>query len=414
MSEPDSVPVVLIEYQNSDPLKLADDERATLRTLVPGITITESALGPDFYVLNPGGRVGAVQIGSKRFVLRPKIGIRRLLFLVSYSMDPRQWRQLGFDFEDDDDLFEALIAGFAFQLEQALRQGLCNGYRQEEGALFTVRGQIRVADQIRNHFGVMPPIECAYDEFTDDIPMNQLLKAAIVRLGMLRIKSPSSRARLRSLGAAFSNVSYVSFDPEHLPQVRYDRSNSHFRGPVEFARLILRSRSIDAEAGRVSGASFLINLATVFEDFVVTALREVLGLSPQSFPQHAAGRPLFLDAEKQLRLEPDISWWRHGHCVFIGDVKYKRTPDTAGVKHPDLYQLLAYTTATQLPHGLLIYAAGEETSREISIPAAAKRIEVATLNLDREPVNVLAQIKEIASTVRYQGSAGMTGHALVA
>jgi 5-methylcytosine-specific restriction enzyme subunit McrC len=407
MSELDSAPVVLVEYQNSDPLKLADDERTALRRLVPGITITESAPGPDLYVLNPGGRVGAVQIGSKRFVLRPKIGIRRLLFLISYSMDPGQWRQLGFDFEEDDDLFEALIPGFAFQLERALRHGLCSGYRREEGALFTVRGQIRVADQIRNHFGVIPPVECAYDEFTDDIPMNQLLKAAIVRLGMLRIKSPPSRARLRSLAAAFSNVTYVSFDPEHLPEVRYDRANSHFRGPVEFARLILRSRSVDAEAGRVSGASFLINLATVFEDFVVTALRETLALSPQSFPQHAAGRPLFLDADERLRLEPDVSWWSDDRCVFVGDVKYKRTPDIAGVKHPDLYQLLAYTTATQLPHGLLIYAAGEETSREISIPAAGKKIEVATLDLDREPVEVLAQIEKMASVVRHRASAGL-------
>jgi 5-methylcytosine-specific restriction enzyme subunit McrC len=414
MSEPDGAPVVLVEYQNSDPLKLTDDERATLRTLVPGITITESALGPDSYVLNPGGRVGAVQIGSKRLVLRPKIGIRRLLFLLSYSMDPRQWRQLGFGFDDDDDLFEALIPGFSFQLEQALRQGLCSGYRKEEGALFTVRGQIRVADQIRNHFGVMPPIECSYDEFTDDTPMNQLLKAAIVRLGILRIKSPTSRARLRSLAAAFSNVSYVSFDPEYLPQVRYDRANDHFRGAVELARLILRSRSIDADAGRVSGASFLINLATVFENFVVTALREVLGLSPQSFPQHAAGRPLFLDADMQLRLEPDISWWSHGRCVFMGDVKYKRTPDAAGVKHPDLYQLLAYTTATQLPHGLLIYAAGEETSREISIPAAAKKIEVVTLDLDREPVEVLARIKETSFVVKTQAPAALASLAALA
>jgi 5-methylcytosine-specific restriction enzyme subunit McrC len=404
MSEPEGARTVLVEYQNSEPMRLAKDERTTLRTLVPGITITESPLGPELYVLNPGGRVGAVQIGSRRFVLRPKIGIRRLLFLLSYSMDPRQWRRLGFDFDDEDDLFEALIPGFAFQLEEALRQGLCSGYRREQAALQTVRGQIRVADQIRAHFGAMPPVECSYDEFTDDIPMNQLLKAAIVRLGMLRIKSPSSRARLRSLAAAFSNVTYVPFDPDHLPEVRYDRANSHFRGPVEFARLILRSRSIDAEAGRVAGASFLINLATVFEDFVVTALREDLALSPQSFPQHAAGRSLHLDAAKKLRLEPDISWWCQGRCVFIGDVKYKRTPDTGG-EHADVYQLLAYTTAVDLPCGLLIYAAGEEASHEIAIPAAGKKIEVATIDLDRRPDEVLAQVNEIASLVRHRASA---------
>ena len=402
-----SAPVtVLVEHRNSPPIGLSIGERDSLRKLAPGVSAVAVSGAEDLYVLNPGNNVGAFQLGDRRFVLKPKIGIRRLLFLLSYSMDPRQWQRLGFDFAEDEDLFEALIPGFAFQLEEALRRGLLNGYRLEESALPTVRGRIRVADQLRTSFGLIPPVECSYDEFSDDIVVNRLLKAAIARLGEIRIRDPDSRARLRALAGAFSNVSAVSFDPRQLPEVRYDRLNMHFRRPVEFARLVLRSRSVDGRAGDVGGASFLIDLAKVFEDFVATALRETLALPPHLFPQGARRRHLHLDFERKLGLQPDISWWRGDRCVFIGDVKYKKTAPTAGVQHPDLYQLLAYTTATALTHGLLVYAAGEETRSVIRVPGAGKEIEVLSLDLDREPQDVLQQIDRIADVVRAQASAG--------
>lgn len=405
-SEASAPATVLVEHRDSQPIKLSAGERDSLQVLIPGVSATAVPGGQDLYILNPGNSVGAVQLADRRFVLRPKIAIRRILFLLSYSMDPRQWERLGFDFSEEDDLFEALIPGFAFQLKEALRHGLLNGYRLEEDSLQTVRGRIRIADQLRTTFGLIPPVECSYDEFTDDIVINQLLKAAIARLGEIRIRDPRSRTRLRELAGAFANVSPISFDARQLPEVRYDRLNVHFRRPVEFARLVLRSRSVDARAGDVGGSSFLIDLAKVFEDFVVTALQETLGLPPHLFPQQAWRRHLHLDSDRKLGLRPDISWWRGDRCVFTGDVKYKKTAAAAGVQHPDLYQLLAYTTATGLAQGLLIYAAGEETESVIRIPGAGKEIKVVALDLDRDPEDVLRQIDRIADVVRAQAATG--------
>ena len=90
-------------------------------------------------------------------------------------------------------------------------------------------------------------------------------------------------------------------------------------------------------------------------------------------------------------LLPDISWWEAGQCLFVGDVKYKRLGDNE-VKHADIYQMLAYTIATGLPGGLLIYAHGEADRAAHVITRAGKRIEVVTLDLRGTPDDVLAQI----------------------
>jgi len=92
------------------------------------------------------------------------------------------------------------------------------------------------------------------------------------------------------------------------------------------------------------------------------ALRDALHVSDRSFPQGAKRRSLVLDKLGRIRLEPDISWWDGQACTFVGDVKYKRIT-AEGVKHPDIYQLLAYATAANLPTGLLVYAAGRQMER---------------------------------------------------
>jgi 5-methylcytosine-specific restriction enzyme subunit McrC len=395
-----AIRVVLREHRDSEPIALSVAERDALQELVPQMTITPAIGHDELFVLNPRGTVGAIQLGEKRFELRPKIGIRRLAFVLAYSMDPRNWRRSGFDFQEDLDLFESVVPGFTFQVEEALRRGPLLGYRPEEDALQTVRGRIRFDDQLRARFGIVPPIECRFDEFTEDIEINRLLKAAAERLGRIRIRSADTRRRLRAIKPAFVNVSSVVYDERRVPEVPWNRLTDRFRPPTELARLVLRSRSLELRGGDVSGAAFLLDMSVVFEDFVVIALREALGLSERQFPQQARGRRVYLDEGQLLALKPDVSWWEGDRCIFVGDAKYKRTLEMAGVQHPDAYQLLAYTIVTGLPTGLLIYAAGEERERSYSIPGAGKALQVRTLDLDKDPQQVLADIGRLAEQVR--------------
>ena len=101
-------------------------------------------------------------------------------------------------------------------------------------------------------------------------------------------------------------------------------------------------------------------------------------------------------------------------CVFVGDVKYKRTPDTVGVKNADIYQLLAYTTATQLPTGMVIYAQGEEPQREYLIRHLDKALEVRTIDLDADPAEVLDQVRFLAVRVRAMRAAASDSALVVA
>jgi hypothetical protein len=60
----------------------------------------------DSYILTPSSVVGAVHLPDLAVTIRPKIPIDRVLFLVSYALEPTAWKKLGFLFEESDSLVE--------------------------------------------------------------------------------------------------------------------------------------------------------------------------------------------------------------------------------------------------------------------------------------------------------------------
>lgn len=215
---------------------------------------------------------------------------------------------------------------------------------------------------------------------------------------------------MRSIENALAGAEFVSYDPRRVPTVSYTRLTERFRPAVELARLILSSSSFDLGAGKVSASAFLVDMNKAFEDFVIVALRDALGLSPSVLVQGAAGRRLFMDEAERIPLKPDISIWDGPLCTFVGDVKYKRI-EYEGYRNADIYQMTAYAIASGLPGGVLVYAAGEGEPFTHRIVNVGKKIEVFTLDLSGEPADVLHQISLLAERLSQQTGANRRGRA---
>ena len=317
------------------------------------------------------------------------------MFLISHALDPSRWRETGFDFGIEDSLVEAIVPGFVRQVRRAFRRGVLQGYRVEEDAIATVRGRIRFDDQIRHRFGIAPPIEVRYDEFTEDIDPNRLIKAALRRLRRMRLRSRPARKLLREFDGALALVSAVEYDRARPPAITWTPLNAHYRPAVDLAKLILQSSSFELRRGDVRSTSFLVNMNRVFEDFVVAALRETLGVTQHTLRQ---GATLHLDQADKIDVQPDLSWWKSGQCLFVGDVKYKRL-EAGRIKHPDLYQLVSYAIAADLPRALLVYASGEGAPGVHEIVHVGKELTITTLDLEGAPDEILGQVGQLAERI---------------
>lgn len=375
------------EYRTELGVDLSNDDLAVLLSFGKQLEVVPSLVSG--YDITANSWVGVIQTPTLSVEIIPKLDIPELMFMLSYTLDQRAWRIDTFAYQSRESLLDGIAAGFASVTRQALRQGVLHGYRVLEDALPVVRGRIRFDDQLRTRYGRMPPVEARYDEYTEDVEENRILRAATHKLGRLRLRSDRTRQQLRSIGVSLHNATLREYERWSIPAVQYTRLNAPFRPAIELGRLILQSLSLHNQLGSSESAAFLLDMNRLFEDFLVVALRDALGVSEFAFPQGAKGQPLWLDRARRIKLEPDISWWRGGRCRFIGDAKYKRIGE-AGVVHSDVYQMLAYLTATNLSEGLLIYAAGEAEPTQHELPGG-KTIEVAYGSTDGYAERCLGQ-----------------------
>ena len=386
----------LSEHDRSGPHILTASELDTLRQVVQPLTIEQDPAPEGSYHLRPGSTVGAFETATLSVIIRPKIAIPQLLSLVCFAMEEFKPRRELFDYPQDYGLPDVLALAFVSAARRAFSNGLLHGYRTEEDALNTVRGRIRFDDQIRHRSGVAPPIEVRYDEFTEDILANQLVKAAAYRLARMRFQFAPARLKLGWVADTVGNVSLLEFAPSALPGINFDRLNEHYREVISLSRLILRQSTFELERANVRASGFLVNMDKVFQEFVTVALRQALELPSDRFLEKNI---CSLDDGGQITLRPDLTWWEGSTCVFVGDAKYKNISEHS-VPVGDMYQLLAYVTALDLPGGLLVYAQDEANAGIYCTRHSGKKLQVAALDLSGTLDETLRRVSDLACTVR--------------
>lgn len=343
---------------------------------------------PGVWEVTAGTHIGVAAVAGLQVIIQPKIPINRLIFLMGYARRPRFHRDDVVTLNSEDDLPEALVRAFIRLSSRALDQGLLKGYQEIETRLPVLRGRIREADQMRHHWGRNLPLEVRYDEFTVDIAENQILLAAALRLLKLPATERTQRAALQRLRLQLADVTAPSILPSWTPS----RLNARYQPALEVAELILVGRSFEQRVGDVKVTGYLFSMAKIFEDFVTVALAEALkpfgGRASFQYPTH-------LDEGDLVDVRPDLVWLREGRPVIVADAKYK-AEKPAGFPNADLYQLLAYCTVLDLPVGHLIYAKGNEPSRQYTVRRAVTRLIAHTLDLSLQPAELLASIGVLA------------------
>lgn len=317
-------------------------------------------------------------------------------------------------------LANAIVVAFLNKVNKVLKRGILQGYSIAEDCLGrTLRGRVRWNVQIQKHFGEMPPVEVEYEEFTEDIEENRLIKAASFVLRKVKHLKSSHKTALKALESKLDGVKLVDYDSQHLPEIHFTNLNEYYRPAVDLAKFVLRNFSWTLQHGSFESATFLLYMPRVFEDFVVIALRESqtlssFGANMNNFPQN---KPLRFDTKGSITIKPDFSFWESGECRFVGDCKYKRLKkkkpgeildenfeDDVNALTPDLYQVLGYTTATKLTTGLLIYAEDCPSStpekpiiyQDIQPNNTETLLKRRALNLNVLPAQILLQIEAIA------------------
>ena len=190
----------------------------------------------------------------------------------------------------------------------------------------------------------------------------------------------------------------VAVEPDDLDRIAITRLNAHYEPALRLARLLLANLTLVDQRGGTTASSFLVDMNKLFERFVTERLRralrgrlEVRPEPPVQLGEGRAGRVL---------MKPDLEFRRRTAEVYVGDIKYKLTAD-ARARNADYYQLLAYTTALDLPEGVLIYclADGGRPERSVTVRHAGKVLHTRAIDLTGSAADVAAELAAMANWI---------------
>ena len=386
--------IVLDEYESAvTPLTL--DDVAALRALVGSRLSVTAADTPGEWVIRASSYVGTVVAGAVRVLVRPKVSNANLFHLLEAGGQALDVRPEAFEYEQTGDLVPSFATFFARVAETALGRGVHRAYDEREEPVLAIRGRVAVATQQRQ-IGLPLPVACRYDEYTADVPLNRIIKAAATRLSRLRGVTSTTRSALASILTRLEEVSSLQGPDLRLPTV-FNRLNTHYRPVERLARMVLQGSSLLDLVGDAEAGAFLVNMNTVFEEFVEARLTEYLLGNLQVEGQ----RTRWLDSgHRVVQLVPDLIFRRAGRPLFVGDTKYKLLADEEKGRNPDYYQLLAYTTALNVPEGLLVYCHDDGTPpHSIVVEHVGTRLFVRGIRLDGTPPDVDAQLRTLADWI---------------
>ncbi|MEU1845295.1 McrC family protein [Micromonospora sediminicola] len=376
--------VNLLELDTIGVLRPLDDSQVRILRASGLVKVARESGG---WRIRPGGKVGAVRAGDLEVQVQPKVGVLRLLFFLGYAKDPR-FRPENVAAAPASGLWPALAESLIRQAERAVAGGPLQGYMSIEEALPLIRGRVRFAEQFARRPAAPLPVEVRFDDLTVDIPENRLLRTAICRMLAVPRLLPSARQRLERLDARLAGVRILP-NGTPLPAWSPGRLNARYLPALRLAELVLENRSAEPDVGDVTIAAFAVNMASVFESFVATAIREALSSHPGVVAEQYR---TYLDVERTIPIRPDVVYLVDDRPVAVFDAKYKLEHPTSGFPNGDTYQMLAYCTALGVRTGWLVYAKG-------TTPPEHKHVRNTTMKIVHHPLDLLRQPHEILDDV---------------
>ncbi len=329
------------------------------------------------YRLTPKGHVGTIVAPRCRLVIAPKVPLRNLLYLLDPDHSPP-------DEADDssvtgaDGALDFLAGLLARLLAERAAAGLHRGYAERSDRLPFLHGSLDVAEQLRATDARKDRLACRYDEFTADLPCNQVPRTIGERVLRCPLLGRPIRAVLEQALQAFAAVRPISLGPDAFAAAEPDRQTAAYRPLIDLCRLLAQGFPSGLDGRSLDCPAFLLNMERVFERYVTGAVVRRFA----THPGVEVRTQVLYDASRgqKLPLRPDVTVERGGRPMLVIDAKWK-VGTASGPAPADLYQVLAYCTGLGVRHAILVYPGRRNSRRQYRLRHAPVCVEVCRLRV---------------------------------
>lgn len=328
-----------------------------------------------------------------------------MLSYAFYALNSREYNKIKTEeFENTADLFsEILIIGVSRQI----KQGLVKDYIEVTESTSSIRGKINIAESINSQIFLKKQLSCAYDEFSLNCYLNQIIKSTM----NLLLKSDISNERkkkLKKLLMYFNDVDLIDVKSINW-KIRFDRNNKTYQMLIGICWLTIEGLIQTKTKGESKLMEFLDDqrMSRLYEKFI---LNYYIKEHPEIRASASQINWQLDDANDFMlpKMQSDV-YLEYGNKVLIIDAKYyshttQKYWDVHTVHSGNLYQIFTYVKNTSEEvkgkdievSGMLLYArTSERIQPDNTYFMSGNKISVKTLDLNQEFEEIKIQLENI-------------------
>ena len=293
-------------------------------------------------------------------------------------------------------LNEILAYLFSKKLQKELRKGVYGEYVYIEENINSLKGSLRVQEQIKNMASHSSKAFCRFEEFSRDNKLNKIL-SFFVKEVMKSVKNRETLRLLRISEMILGDVDERNVTLNEVNNFSFNRLNKPFEDAFTLGKMIVLGESALGNLGENKVYSILFKMNEIFEIYIGKLLKELLYKETVHI-QHSKYKLLIKEESNRgvFKLIPDIVIEKNGIERVIIDTKWKSVEskfNRHGVKREDLYQMYAYLTRYKNASTvILLYPYNERIEGEDGEYLESwyleddqhKRIRVYAVNLENE------------------------------
>ena len=265
-------------------------------------------------------------------------------------------------------ILEVFIENYITEIKKIIRAGLKSQYVDKQENLNFLKGKIVNSLNIKHNHSNKAKFYCAFDEFSDNMVYNQLIKSTLLKLNRIS-KSHYNRTSILQLLHHFDPVNEsTDFISDFRKVGGNNRLFLNYKQAISWSEVFLMNKSFTNFSGNSKNMAILFPMERIFEDYIGYLCKkyaEGREIKTQDKSYYLVEKRILSGTPKEVpkfRLKPDVVS-RESDSTLVIDTKWKLLTNSPkgnyGISQSDMYQLYAYgkkyTVKDKSPALILLY-----------------------------------------------------------
>ncbi|MCL1988684.1 MAG: 5-methylcytosine-specific restriction endonuclease system specificity protein McrC [Firmicutes bacterium] len=297
-----------------------------------------------------------------------KIPIKNVYHMLLYAYDMLKSKEYARLASENCESVHDLLAALLLRGTQTLiKRGFLKNYISQTEETAAIRGKLDVANSLRRLSLQNARAICIFDDFSNNISFNQILKATFLHLAKQPIQ-PNLKKDVRTVLAYFNEISTIGTSTIKWDSLAFNRNNAHYDTILYFCRLICENAIANRNSGEKSFATIEDKfLPELFEKFIFAFCKRHLKSPKYAVYRHEKINWQADNLEMLPQMQTDITVSSGCRKLIIDTKFYSKTlqshylGDNRKIISANLYQIFSYVknAAAQSPNlavsGMLLY-----------------------------------------------------------